>query len=112
MIRKRKALEQSEHLPEEFRPLFWDHDFRKLGWERDRDFIISRLLSHGDWQALQWLRSQVDSVSLRNWLLARRGAGLSSCQLRFWELILGLPHREVKEWLQEEGRKVWERRAG
>jgi hypothetical protein len=112
MIRKRKAMQQSDHLPGELRSVFWDHDFRKLRWERDRDFIISRLLSHGDWQALQWLRSQVDSVSLRNWLLARRGAGLSSRQIRFWELILGLPHREVKEWLQEEGRKVWERRAG
>ena len=112
MIKKREALPQSEHLPEEFRFIFWDYDFRQLRWKKDRDFIISRLLSHGDWPALQWLRSRVASVSLRNWLLTRRGAGLSSRQLRFWELILELPHREVKEWLKEEGREVWERRAG
>jgi hypothetical protein len=99
------------YLPAELKPLFWDHDFHRLRWEKDRDLIISRILSQGDWQALEWLRSQVDTASLREWLLNRRGADLSSRQLRFWELILELPRHKVNEWLKDKGRMVWERRA-
>ena len=112
MIKKRKVTKQTRYLPEELRPIFWDYNFRRMRWDEDRDLIISRILSHGDWQALKWLRSRVDSAILGNWLLSRRGAGLSSRQLRFWELILELPHREVNEWLKNKGRMVWERRAG
>jgi len=109
---KKKVIRQPKHLAEEIRPIFWDYDFRRLRWEKDRELIIGRILSRGDWQALKWLRSRLDSAVLRDWLLRRRGAGLSSRQLRFWELILELPHREVNEWLANKGRKVWERRAG
>ena len=111
MLKKRKAQRQTRDFPEELRPIFWDYNFRRLRWGRDRNLIISRILSHGDWQALKWLRSRVDSAVLRNWILRRRGAGLSSRQLRFWELILELPHREVKEWLMDKRRMVWERRT-
>ena len=109
--KKGKMARRWGYLPAELKPLFWDHDFHRLRWEKDRDLIIGRLISHGDWQALEWLRSQVDSASLREWLLNRRGAGLSDRQLRFWELILELPHRQVNEWLKDKGRMVWERRA-
>jgi hypothetical protein len=111
MIEKRKATKQLRYLPEELRPIFWDYDFRPLRWDKDRDLIMSRILSHGDWQALKWLWSRVDSAILRNWLLTRRGAGLSSRQLRFWELILELPHRAVNGWLKDKGRMVWDRRS-
>ena len=109
---EKKAVKRPKNLPAWLKVIFWDYDFRGLRWEEDRDLIISRILSHGDWQALQWLRSRVDSASLKNWLLTRRGAGLSARQLRFWELILDLPHREVNAWLKDKGRMVWERRAG
>ena len=112
MTKKGKATKQTRYLAEKLRPFFWDYDFRRLRWGEDRDLIISRILSHGDWQALKWLWSRVDSAILGNWLLTRRGAGLSSHQLRFWELILELPHREVNEWLKGKGRMVWEGRAG
>ena len=112
MTKKRKSTKQTRNLAEELRPIFWDFDFRRLRWDKDRDLIIGRILSHGDWQALRWLRSRFDSAILGNWLLRRRGAGLSSRQLRFWELILELPHCEVNEWLKDTGRTLWERRVG
>jgi hypothetical protein len=109
--KKGKVARRLRHLPAELRLLFWDLDFHRLTWEKDRDLIISRILSHGDWNALIWLRSRVDSAILREWLLKKQGAGLSDRQLRFWELILELPHRQVNEWLKDKGRMVWERRA-
>ena len=58
----------------------------------------------------QWLRRRVSKTSLQDWLKRRRGAGLSSRQLRFWELILDLPHRLVNTWLDDPGRQAWEQR--
>ncbi|MDH4268245.1 MAG: hypothetical protein OEW45_21680 [Deltaproteobacteria bacterium] len=112
MSKKRKVLKQLRHLPGELKPVFWDYDFSRLRWEKDQDLIISRVLSYGDWDALKWLRSWANNKNLQEWLLAKRGAGLSSRQLRFWELILELPPREVNKWLKDKGRMVWERRAG
>jgi hypothetical protein len=74
-------------LPSELKSLFWDHDFRKLRWETDRDLITARILSVGEWAHITWLRRRLSNDALREWILRRRGAGLSPKQLRFWELI-------------------------
>ena len=97
-------------LPQRLRPLFWDYEFRRLNWKSDSDLIIGRVLAAGDWDAVRWLLRVVPRLELRDWLEQRRGAGLSSRQLRFWELILELPHNEVKAWLADSGRQVWEGR--
>jgi hypothetical protein len=97
-------------LPEELRPLFWDHKFASLSWDEDQDMIVARVLAAGDWPSVQWLRSQLGDPGLREWLLRRHGAGLSPRQLRFWELILDLPHRRVNEWLCTPGRASWDHR--
>jgi len=108
---KREKDKRRGHLPPKFRPFFWDYDFRRLTWQEDRDVIVMRLLSHGDWEALQWLHARLKREGLREWILARKGAGLSARQLRFWELILDLPHREVNKWVKDKRRTIWERRA-
>jgi hypothetical protein len=81
-----------------------------LTWEADSDLIIGRVLAAGDWEAVLWLRGLVPKPALRDWLECRRGAGLSARQLRFWELVLGLPRRQVNTWLTDPGRQVWEGR--
>lgn len=97
-------------LPPGLRPLFWDCDFDRLTWDWDRDLIVGRVLAAGGWDAVTWLRSRVGDDGLREWMERRRGAGLSPQQLRFWELILALPHARVSAWLQAEGRQVWDQR--
>lgn len=98
-------------LPALLRPLLWDYDFEALAWENDRDLIIARVLTSGGWEAITWLRSHVGDRALREWIERHQGRGLSPRQLRFWELILELPHRQVNRWLAAEGRKIWEKRA-
>ncbi len=93
------------------RPLFWDYDFEVLTWENDRDLILARVLASGGWDAVTWLRSQVGDRVLREWIERRQGRGLSPRQLRFWELILRLTHRQVNAWLAVEERKIWEKRT-
>jgi hypothetical protein len=99
-----------EHLPHRLKPLFWDHRFARLTWETDSDLITSRVLAAGDWDSVRWLRRTMGDEALRAWLERRRGAGLSSRQLRFWELVLKLSHREVNAWLADPRRQVWEGR--
>lgn len=97
-------------VPRLLRRFFWDYDFGRLSWKADRDLIIGRILAVGDWQSLRWLRRRVSDDELRSWLIRRRGAGLSNRHLRFFELILRIPHRTVNAWLAEPGRQAWEGR--
>jgi uncharacterized protein DUF6922 len=61
-------------LPERLRPLFWDYRFGILRWETDREIVISRVLAHGDWDAIRWLRRRAGETALKEWLVRRRGA--------------------------------------
>jgi hypothetical protein len=97
-------------LPEMLRPLFWDCDFDRLDWLRDRDFVTGRILVHGPWEAICWLRGEVGDEGVRDWIVDHEGRELSRQQIRFWELILDLPADLVATWLQSESRKIWEGR--
>ncbi len=105
-----KKQRRSARLPRSLRPFFWDYDFARLTWAGDRDLIIARLLAVGNWNSLRWLRRRLPDAELRAWLMHRRGAGLSNRHLRFWELILGLPRRQVNAWLADPARQIWEGR--
>jgi hypothetical protein len=98
-------------LPAMLEPHFWDYEFEALTWKSDWDLIIGRVLTSGTWEAVTWLRSRVGDQAIREWILNHQGRGLSPQQLRFWELILGLPHHQVNIWLKAEGRKIWEKRT-
>jgi hypothetical protein len=87
-------------LPHLVRPRFWDYRFSDLTWEHDRDLIIGRILAAGDWESVLWLKSPMQAEDLRKWIVAHEGVGLNPPQLRFWELILGLPRRQVNTWLR------------
>jgi hypothetical protein len=82
-----------------------------LTWKEDADLISARILSVDDWEAIRWLLQMLPKPALKDWLQRRRGAGLSDRQLRFWEVILELPRRQVNAWLAGPARQVWERRC-
>lgn len=105
-----KARNRKESLPARLKPFFWDVPFRSLTLDRDRDLIMRRLLDRGDWESVKWLRTRYSDRDLGNWLVDRRGAGLSPSKLRFGELILDLPERDVNDWLQDENRRIWDER--
>jgi len=100
-----------ERLPASFRSFFWDYPFKNLNWKNDRELIISRLLSTGSWAAIGWLRKRIGDDGLREWICRRRGAGLTARQVRFWELVLGLPRHQVNSWLKAAQRTIWDHRC-
>lgn len=101
---------ETTNLPMELREFFWEYDFEKLSWEKDRDMIVGRLLSSGNWNSIKWLRSVAGKDGLRQWIITHEGRGLSSPQMCFWELILHLPPDLVEKRIQDNKRSVWENR--
>lgn len=102
---------ERQSLPLRMKSFFWDYRCRFLRMDRDRDLVIARLFDRGDWNDLKWLRKTLSDSELRHWLISRCGAGLSPPKLRFWELVLRLPRRDVNKWLRNENRRVWDQRA-
>ncbi len=96
----RFAAEARTRLPESMREFFWDYPFEALSWEQDQELIIRRLLASGSWSAITWLRHRIGDEALRQWLIERRGRGLSARQLRFWSLILNLRRTRVNAWIR------------
>jgi hypothetical protein len=96
-------------LPPMLRPFFWEYDFYRLSWEKDADLITARILSRGSWKATCWLRTKLGDDNLKEWILCRGGRGLGPRHLRFWELILDLPHKKVNEWLTTGDQTFWRR---
>lgn len=89
-------------------PLFWDFRPECLRLGRDRDLIIGRVLSEGNWEQIQWLRRELGDSPLRCWLLKSKGRILSRRQLCFWGLIFDLPSKEIEECLNDPRRRIWD----
>ena len=94
-------------LPKKLRLYFWDYPFTRLSIKKDRDLIIRRLFSSGSWDAVCWLRRQIGDQTLREWLIANKGRGLTPRQLRFWGVVYDLPARQVNNWVRAAQNGVW-----
>ena len=90
---------RGRRLPVRLKPLFWEYNFSDLSWEEDQDLVIGRILSTGEWESIKWLLDRLGRIELRRWIVDRRGRGLEPRQLRFWEVVLGIPHRQVTAWI-------------
>jgi hypothetical protein len=101
----------ADPLPAPVKALFWDTSSGSLRWDRDRDQIIGRVLASGPWETVRWLRARAGDEAIRIWIEEHEGRGLSPQQLRYWQLMLGIPARRVNRWLRSEGRQVWDRRT-
>jgi hypothetical protein len=111
LAQKETSGKTTRTLPGPVRELFWDYEPRSLRWNRDRELIIGRVLASGPWETVKWLRARAGDEAIRDWIEKHEGRGLSPPQLRFWQLVLGIPSRRVDAWLRNEGRRVWDRRC-
>jgi hypothetical protein len=102
--------EKATPLPQSLRAFFWDYRFDQLTWEGDRELVIRRVLTHGSWEAITWLRRKIGDSELRKWMITHQGRGLSPCQLRFWSLVLSLPNRQVSTWMLTGRLEPWSQR--
>ena len=110
VIKVTGSIDKPTSLPPRLRPLFWDYQFSKLSWDEDRDLVIARVLSAGDWESVRWVMQTLGKPALKSWIEQREGRGLDARRLRFWEVVLGIPHRVVSRWIKE-GEPTWNQRA-
>ncbi len=108
MTEEQKTVE----LPEELRSCFWDYDPERLSWERSRHTIVLRLLEKGGLQAVRWLQERLSDDEIREFIIRRRGRGMSPPRLRFWSLLVDIPRSEVDQWIEAARRDPWHSRTG
>ncbi|SPF32169.1 hypothetical protein SBDP1_1020007 [Syntrophobacter sp. SbD1] len=75
-------------IPESLRPFFWDVDFEGLSVQNFSYFIISRLMEHGDDEALRFLMRTYSRRELGETLSTSRS--ISRRSRKFWALLLNI----------------------
>jgi hypothetical protein len=103
--------EPTVELPELLGRYSWDYGPGRLTWPESRHTIIGRLLEAGGFDAVRWLRRNVDDAEIRDFIVQRRGRGLDPKRLRYWELILELPEPQVDGWIESALASPWYRRT-
>lgn len=98
-------------IPEHLHDLFWEYDISGLDWDQYGDFVIRRVLSHGSWDQICWVRDEFGDPEIGRVIEENEGGSLSPRQLRFWQLILDLPEADVERWLGDSRRQIWDRRV-
>jgi hypothetical protein len=74
---------------------FWDTDPERVDVDRQADYVIERILDHGDLSAVRWALSHYGEERIRQWFLAGRARGLLRRTREFWRLVLGLTEEEL-----------------
>lgn len=77
-----------QEIPESLRPFFWDVDFENLSLHNFSYFIISRLMEHGDEEALRFLMRAYSRRELGEAL--RTSRSISRRTRKFWALLLDM----------------------
>jgi hypothetical protein len=111
MAKKGAVKRKGTRMPPYVRELFWEYGPRQVSWRRDRGFVIKRILSHGEERALRWLRRNTTDDELRQWFRETKGRDLDPPKLRFWELALGLPKKDVDRWVRVLRKGPWRERV-
>jgi len=112
MLKAKPGKKNATRLPPYVRKLFWEYRKGDVTWSKHRRFIIKRILSHGEWSAVVWLRKNTTDEELRHWFAETKGRALDPPKLRYWELILGLPKKDVDRWIRDMKKGPWHGRPG
>lgn len=80
--------------PPEVSRLFWDVDVARLDLERDRDYVLERVMCRGELAAMRWLLATYSRMQLAEFL-DRRSERLPPRERAFWSLMAGRPAPSV-----------------
>lgn len=68
-------------------PFFWETDLEKVDIQRNKNFIIERILELGDRSAVEWLFTTYSTAAIKKTLEESRN--ISKKSKNFWKMILG-----------------------
>ncbi len=78
---------------------FWDVDIKKVDKEKDKFFIISRILEYGTMEDVVSLLSEYDSEEIAE--VVKRSRIIGRATANFWGLILNIPRSEITRCLEQ-----------
>lgn len=70
--------------------LLWDVDPAGIDLDRDRWFIMERVMSRGSWDAMRWLRARYPREVLAEFVRGEGQRKLSPRDLAYWALVCGV----------------------
>jgi hypothetical protein len=71
---------------QDVRPFFWDTEIEKIDIQKNRDYVIERILEVGDGAAVRWLFAMYPLEDIKRTLASSRT--LSRKSRNYWELVL------------------------
>jgi hypothetical protein len=84
---------QPHQLPRRLYSFFWDVDPKQVDLRRHAEYVIARLLEHGDLGAIRWLLSVYSERHIAR--VVRQSRQLSRKTANFWRLRFGIPQSEI-----------------
>ncbi|PIP57775.1 hypothetical protein COX03_01290 [Candidatus Woesebacteria bacterium CG22_combo_CG10-13_8_21_14_all_39_10] len=81
-------------LPRKFYRYFWDVDPTKVNLHRGADFVVKRILEHGQTADLRWVVNRYGTGAIKQVLFKYRD--LSRKTGLFWSHILDIPKDKIK----------------
>jgi hypothetical protein len=84
----------TKRLPRRFYQYFWDVEPAKMSLSRDAEFIVKRILEHGQTQDVKWVIKKYGLEMIKQVLLKYRD--FSRKTGLFWCQIIGLEKDQVK----------------
>jgi hypothetical protein len=82
-----------DSLPLSFKQLFWDIDFSSLDKEKNKNFVIERVLEFGDISHFEELKRIYSIDEIKEVL--RNSKNISFKSANFYALMLNVPRKEV-----------------
>ena len=71
-------------------PALWSYPIETLDSKRDKTYIITQLLNHGNWKTVKWLKKNYGDAVVKA-VLKNPARGLwHEKVLNFWEKIYGI----------------------
>ena len=83
----------NRRLPRRLDKFFWDVSPDQIDFDRHSEYVIARLLEHGDLVAIQWLIKAYQKEEIIN--VVKRSRQLSRKTANFWRLRLAIPKSAV-----------------
>ena len=97
-------------IPYALEKYFWDVDAKNLDAQKNKSYIIERVLEYGDTDAVRWMKNIYPVLQIIEVL--KRSRALSQKSAHFWALFFEVPESEIlcfSKQFRMRSRAIWNR---
>jgi hypothetical protein len=92
--RKRRDMAK---IPKEWHQYFWEVKADDVDLDQSPEYVIGRVLEHGNFEAVRRVRQYYGDERLKAFLLSTNGRVLSKRIMRFWQVVLNLSPEQCEQ---------------